>query len=86
MKWMVHINLAAANQQFRTVLRMIHWVPKAGSWVPAHGDAWSTWVTNEIIHVTFKVPIILLRNFPQRMPQPYDTNCKNFNKKYCIVL
>ena len=30
-------------------------VPQAGSWVPTHGDPWSTWMTNEIIHVTFKV-------------------------------
>ena len=30
-------------------------VPQAGSWVPTHGDPWSTWMTNETIHVTFKI-------------------------------
>jgi len=30
-------------------------VPQDGSWVPTHGDPWSTYMTNEIIHVSFKV-------------------------------
>jgi len=42
---MVHINRAAMDQRFSTVLSTIHWVPQAGSWVPMHGDPWSTWMT-----------------------------------------
>ena len=45
-----------------------------------------TWTTNEIIHVTFKVAGILLRKFPQSMPQPKDTYWKKLSKKYCTVL
>jgi len=45
-------------------------VPQAGSWVPTHGDPWSTWMTNDITYVTLRLQVFLLRKFPQSMPQP----------------
>jgi len=38
---MVHINRAAMDQQFRS-FKHGSLVPQAGSWVPTHGDPWST--------------------------------------------